>query len=340
MFAFMKCFDKKKQTEQEPLLEEGAAKKPTKKQSYKPPEDPNEDPYNALGFGMVAYRDLMLTLIYLYSVCTILMAPAFYYYTSGSGYGGSFGSYDAYSMGNFGYSQMQCTKVPVDLNKITMSCTYGVISDVYYIGVNPSDMVDKDTTTFLQTVKSNITSDPTVTSYLYTYTSEELWNSSVTTPSTCTGFKATMYIQYPCTQTDDTLSLKHRQAAYISACSVFLVFLYIIVIYYFKRVSKLIQLDWDVSTITPGDYTVQYEITDTAYDTFMREIYPESKARGISTGEALKNAEKGKRIEALAQELRSLKLRLLISFSPSITLSLLISSEKEVATSCIKDTTR
>jgi len=26
-----------------------------------------------------------------------------------------------------------------------MSCTYGVISDVYYIGVNPSDMADKDT---------------------------------------------------------------------------------------------------------------------------------------------------------------------------------------------------
>jgi len=49
---------------------------------------------------------LMLTLIYLYTICTFLMAPAFYYYTSGSGYGGSFGSYDAYSMGNFGYSEM------------------------------------------------------------------------------------------------------------------------------------------------------------------------------------------------------------------------------------------
>jgi len=41
-----------------------------------------------------------------------------------------------------------------------------------------------------------------------------------------------------------------------------LVCVYIIVIYAFKRVSRLKQLDWDIQTITPGDYTVQYEITD------------------------------------------------------------------------------
>jgi hypothetical protein len=32
-------------------------------------------------------------------------------------------------------------------------------------------------------------------------------------------------------------------------------------IYFLKRDSKLDQLDWDVGTITPGDYTMQYEIT-------------------------------------------------------------------------------
>jgi len=61
-----------------------------------------------------------------------------------------------------------------------------------------------------------------------------------------------------------------------------------IVIYWFKRVSKLTQLDWDIQTITPGDYTVQMEITDTMYDTFLREEYPKSKSNGISPGRALK----------------------------------------------------
>jgi len=85
------------------------------------------------------------------------------------------------------------------------------------------------------------------------------------------------------------------------------VFLYIIVIYYFKRVSKLIQLDWDVSTITPGDYTVQYEITDTAYDTFMSEVYPASKAKGISTGEALKKYLRDEFERMLTEKLREMR---------------------------------
>jgi hypothetical protein len=168
-----------------------------------------EDPYNALGFGMVAYRDLMLTLMCLWGACSLLMAPALHYYSSGSGYGGSYGSYDKYSLGNFGYSTTECQTVPVDLNKITMECTYGVISDIYYIGINPSNMSDKDTCspsdynaectvalniTFLELVESNITSGDLTSSYSYTYTSDELWDSSVTVPSTCSGFKATLYM--------------------------------------------------------------------------------------------------------------------------------------------------
>ena len=61
-----------------------------------------------------------------------------------------------------------------------------------------------------------------------------------------------------------------------------------ITIYWFKRVSKLKQLDWDIQTITPGDYTVQMEITDQAYQWFLDNIFPQDKARGLSTGASLK----------------------------------------------------
>jgi hypothetical protein len=104
--------------------------------------------------------------------------------------------------------------VPVDLNKITMDCTYGVISDIFYIGINPSNMSDKDTCsptdynaectsalnyTFLSEIKTNVTSGNLSSSYLYTYTSDELWSDPTTTPSTCSGFKATIYLQFACT---------------------------------------------------------------------------------------------------------------------------------------------
>ena len=48
----------------------------------------------------------------------------------------------------------------------------------------------------------------------------------------------------------------------ISCCGVLLVLIYMTVIHYFKRQSDLSQLKWDMQTITPGDYTMQLEITE------------------------------------------------------------------------------
>lgn len=100
---------------------------------------------------------------------------------------------------------------------------------------------------------------------------------------------------------------KHREASIIAACSIFLVCVYLITVYWFKRVSKLQQLDWDIQTITPGDYTVQYEITDKAYDWFLVNIYPKDKQRGISTGESLKSYIKNEMEKLLTDKLFEMK---------------------------------
>lgn len=61
---------------------------------------------------MIAYRDLMFTLILLFSFLTIVLSPAFVY----------FKKYDAiqlkkpyvqYSLGNMGYSSSQCSIMPL-----------------------------------------------------------------------------------------------------------------------------------------------------------------------------------------------------------------------------------
>lgn len=75
----------------------------------------------------------------------------------------------------------------------------------------------------------------------------------------------------------------------------------------FKRVSKLKQLDWDIQTITPGDYTMQMEISDKAYDWFLQEIYPRDKNRGISTGESLKSYMKSELERILTDKLKEIK---------------------------------
>lgn len=57
-------------------------RKKKKKMAAEIPKDENVDPFNFLGFGMVAYRDLMQVLIVLFTLMSLLMAPAMYFYGS------------------------------------------------------------------------------------------------------------------------------------------------------------------------------------------------------------------------------------------------------------------
>ena len=52
---------------------------------------------------MVAYRDLMFTLILIFLLASVLMTPALAFYTQGTGYTAPT-KYDKYSLGNLGYS--------------------------------------------------------------------------------------------------------------------------------------------------------------------------------------------------------------------------------------------
>jgi hypothetical protein len=45
------------------------------------------DTLDQYGFGMVAYKDLMFTMFWLFGILSVLMLPAMYYYGQGSGIG-------------------------------------------------------------------------------------------------------------------------------------------------------------------------------------------------------------------------------------------------------------
>ena len=67
------------------------------------------------------------------------------------------------------------------------------------------------------------------------------------------------------------------------------VFIFLTCLHYMKRRSKLVFLDWDIANITMGDYSVEYEIPQKAYDWFLENIYePKDKAKNLSPGESLK----------------------------------------------------
>lgn len=66
-------------------------------------EQKKEDPFNFLGFGLVAYRDLMFIMFMLFVVLSLLMTPAMVFYSKYSAYTTPVG-YSKLSLGNLGYS--------------------------------------------------------------------------------------------------------------------------------------------------------------------------------------------------------------------------------------------
>jgi hypothetical protein len=96
-------------------------------------------------------------------------------------------------------------------------------------------------------------------------------------------------VQYTCQQSKEQISTKKSQLSIVSSLGVLVCFLFSICVYHLKRDSKLDQLDWDIATITPGDYTAQYEITDVAYEWFLNNVFRNGdEAAGISVGASLK----------------------------------------------------
>ena len=75
----------------------------------------------------------------------------------------------------------------------------------------------------------------------------------------------------------------------ISCLGVFACLIFLTVIYYLKHISNLKNIDWDVQTITAGDYTVEMGISPEAYKKFLVGYFEvHDRASGLSTGESFK----------------------------------------------------
>jgi len=105
--------------------------------------DSEGDTLDQYGFGMVAYKDLMFTMVWLFGLLTIFMIPAMYYYSQGTGIQ-TYKSWSQYSLGNFGYSTSKCQVSPYDLGSLPIKCQYGKLTKIISAGVMPADLARKD----------------------------------------------------------------------------------------------------------------------------------------------------------------------------------------------------
>jgi hypothetical protein len=107
-----------------------------------PLNDPSQDPYLSLGFGMVAYFSMLRALVLSFILFSLLAFPMISTYASYKGLdSGNNYSKTKFSLGNFGFSEHLCKHifVGVDEGKYEFSCRAGRISKLVWNGILPSN---------------------------------------------------------------------------------------------------------------------------------------------------------------------------------------------------------
>jgi len=80
-------------------------------------------------------------------------------------------------------------------------------------------------------------------------------------------------IQFGCAFTDANLNSRQVSGLYIGCMSVFICLFFVVFVDYMSSVFKNAFVEWDVKTITAGDYSCEVNITKNMWDTFCNEHY-------------------------------------------------------------------
>lgn len=106
-----------------------------------------------------------------------------------------------------------------------------------------------------------------------------LFYPGVEDTSACVDNSTALYVQFSCINTDQNLALNYNQMAKVEAIAILIAILFFLQLRNLYEGSKVMQLEWDMATITAGDYTVEMKIDQESYEAW-------DKQRNHSTPEA------------------------------------------------------
>ena len=89
---------------------------------------------------MVAYVNILWTLIWTFIFFSLLLIPTMNNYRAGVAYEDDhLTGYATGMISNLGYSTMECRNIPLSLGNIAIDCPYGVVGGIIDYGVNNPD---------------------------------------------------------------------------------------------------------------------------------------------------------------------------------------------------------
>ena len=90
------------------------------------------------------------------------------------------------------------------------------------------------------------------------------------------GDEAFVYVQAPCL-IDSSKGAERRLFGLVVGCVAVFIYLFTVVYYdYIKSVQATSFVDWDVKTITAGDYTIEFDLDEETYDKWLSKYYDPS----------------------------------------------------------------
>ena len=110
-------------------------------------------------------------------------------------------------------------------------------------------------------------------------------------PAVCLSDTNRMFIQAHCKQSSEELESKRVLGLLVSCINGLIGLFFLAAIYYLTRSSKIKLIDYDVSTVTAADYTIEYMIPKHVYNTFLSEHYREGQGTKIEAFKAFLKTE-------------------------------------------------
>jgi hypothetical protein len=253
-----------------------------------------------LGYGVNAYFDIMLSLVWMFACITIFVLPLFYAYSQNETKAlQNFGKYaiTQYSLGNMGGSSVSCASVKMAQPAVYLECYTGFMDEKNYrFGVMPNDVENAIycTEEALWADKANADRHNCTNEMNRDVMQKRIvdqckgrgnctvsladWYKAGTDPAildkngVC-GQDATFFLQAACTIKSDQASMR-KIFGLISGCLSVFVYLFVIIYFdYVKSVQKCKYLDQDVNTITAGDYSVEFDLEQKTYENFLEKYY-------------------------------------------------------------------
>jgi len=93
--------------------------------------------------------------------------------------------------------------------------------------------------------------------------------------SLCVNDEALFYFQYSCKHTNEALNEKRVVGLFVGCLGIFMSLVFLLALFYLYKSSTMDYKVWDVDTVTPADFTVEYLISSQTWDNFLSR--PESR---------------------------------------------------------------